>query len=302
MTKHLLCSAAVTAALATSAFAEEKSMAFSALSLDIPAMQGLSGKLEGLATEAGLAYQVLDPKFDPVMQSQQLQTLIETKKIDGAWAIVIAEPPMAPAVEAAVRNGVALVVSGRPDLYGLDGPQPGIAFSEINSQELGGTLGGQLAECMNARAAGGKVFEFIESGANAEKVRAVAYETLTTDFEGEIEIVNQSDVRDPVQAQQTVLSALQANPDIAGVYSLNDEQVLGAVTAFESAGIDAPCIVTGGGGEQAHKFIDEGIVYSSVGFDFAGDALQNFETLLTMMENPTELGPLLDIPLVFTKK
>lgn len=300
MIKSMLSTAAAIAVMATTAMAEDKSMAFSALSLDIPAMQGLSGKLEGLATENGVEYQVLDPKFDPVMQSQQLQTLIESRRIDGAWAIVIAEPPMVPAIEAAMRNNVALVVSGRPDAYGYDGPQPGIAFSEINHNEMGGALGGQLAACMNERGAGGKVFEFIEAGANQERVREVGYNTLTADFDGDIEIVNQSDVRDPVTAQQQVLASLQANPDIGGIYALNDEQTLGAITAFESAGIDLPCVVTAGGGDETMRFHEEGKVYSVVGFDFAGDALQNFETLLQMMENPTELGPILDIPLVFT--
>ena len=300
MIKSMLSSAAALAVIATNAMAEDKSMAFSALSLDIPAMQGLSGKLEGLAAKNGVEYQVLDPKFDPVMQSQQLQTLIETRRINGAWAIVIAEPPMVPAIEAAIRNNVALVVSGRPDAYGFDGPQPGIAFSEINHEEMGGALGGKLAECMNARGAGGKVFEFIETGANAERIREVGYNTLTANSEAAVEIVNQSDVRDPVTAQQQVLASLQANPDIAGIYALNDEQTLGAITAFESAGIDLPCVVTAGGGDETMRFHEEGKVYSVVGFDFAGDALQNFETMLKMMENPTELGPILDIPLVFT--
>ena len=300
MMKSMLSSATAVAVFATTAVAEDRSMAFSALSLDIPAMQGLSGALEGMATEYGVEYQVLDPKFDPVMQSQQLQTLIESRRIDGAWAIVIAEPPMVPAIEAAIRNNVALVVSGRPDAYGFDGPQPGIAFSEINHEEMGGALGGQLAACMNERGTGGKVFEFIEAGANAERIREVGYNTLTANSEAPVEIVNQSDVRDPVTAQQQVLASLQANPDIAGIYALNDEQTLGAITAFESAGIDLPCVVTAGGGDETMRFHEEGKVYSVVGFDFAGDAMQNFETLLMMMENPTELGPILDIPLVFT--
>ncbi|MDZ7906557.1 MAG: substrate-binding domain-containing protein [Cypionkella sp.] len=248
----------------------------------------------------GVAYQVLDPKFDPVMQSQQLQTLIETRRINGAWAIVIAEPPMVPAIEAAIRNEVALVVSGRPAFYGFDGPQPGIAFSAIDYSELGGALGGKLAECLNERAVGGKVFEFIETGANAELIREFGIQTLTSNSKAEIEIVNQTDVRDPVQAQQQVLAALQANPDIAGVYALNDEQTLGAVTAFESAGIDVPCIVTSGGGDEVKRFHEEGKVYSYVGFDFAGDAIQNFQTLLKMMDNPTEPGPILNIPLVYS--
>ncbi len=290
---------ALGAAIAAPANAQDSTIAFSALSLDIPAMQGLSAKLEGKAGEAGVGYMVLDPKFDPATQAQQLMALIESGRIDGAWAIVIAEPPMRQAVDAAIANEVALVVSGRPEAYGLDGPQPGIAFSEINFEEHGLGLGTQMAACLNENQnGGGKVFEFIEQSAWGEAVREFAFATISDQITGEVDVVNQSNVTDPVAAQQAILQSLQANPDLAGVYALNDEQTLGAVTAFESAGLDIPCIVTGGGGDETVNFIEQGKVYASVGFDFAGDAQQNFDTVLSMMEDPTADGPILNIPLM----
>lgn len=302
LSSGLLVAAVSLAALGT-AMAQEKTMAFSPLSLDVPAMQGLSGALSHFAEDAAIGYMVLDPKFDATTQAQQLSQVIETGRVNGAWAITIGAPALRNVVQRAVESGIPMVVSGRPADYGLDAAQPGIAFSDIDYEVYGTAIGQELGNCIAENLDGnGKVFFFGDtSGTEAAKI--------TDDFgkqglaaaapNATIVAENLSTAR--LESQQKVSQMLLAHADANAVYASNDENAMGAMLAFEAAGLPTPCIVSGGGSDEVLGFVEAGKIYAAAGFDFQGDAYQNFQTLLAMMDNPTELGPILSIPIKLTK-
>lgn len=290
-------------AAATSACASEKSIAFSPIALDVPAMQGLSGAIAHFTEDAGLGYMTLDPKFDPSQQAQQLSQVIQTGRVQGAWAIAIRTAALRGVLNAAVDKGVALVVSGRPGDYGFDGPVPGVAFSEINYENYGGNLGTELGNCINEKLGGkAKILFFGDSSdTKAAELTDTAAKKAIAAIAPDAEIVAEAISLERLASQQKAAQMIQSNPDATAVYGANDENALGAVFAFKSAGKELPCVVSGGGSAEVLDAVKSGDIYAAAGFDFAGDAHQNFSTLLAMMEDPATPGPILEIPIKVTK-
>lgn len=285
------------------AMAQDKTMAFSPLSLDIPAMQGLSGALNHFADEAGIGYMALDPKFDANTQAQQLAQVIETGRVNGAWAITIGAPALRGVLQRAIESGIPMVVSGRPADYGFEEAQPGIAFSDIDYEAYGTTIGRELGNCIAEKLDGnGKVFFLGDTSGNEAA-------GITDNFGKEglkfaapnAVIVAENLAKERLESQQKVSQMLLAHGDANAVYASNDENAMGALQAFEAAGLPPPCIVSGGGSDEVLGFVESGKIYASAGFDFQGDAHQNFQTLLAMMDNPADLGPILSIPIKLTK-
>ena len=285
------------------ALAEDHTIAFSPIAMDIPAMQGLSGAIEHFAEDASLNYISLDPKFDPALQAQQLSQVIETGRVDGAWAISIRAAALRGTVQSAINKQVALVVSGRPADYGFEGPQPGIAFSDINYDEYGANLGGELANCINENLGGeAKILFFGDaSGTKAAELTDNAAKNAIAAIAPNAEIVMQAISLERLESQQKAAQMIQSNPDATAVYGANDENALGALFAFRAAGKDLPCLVSGGGSDEVIEAVEAGEIYAAAGFDFRGDAHQNFTTLQAMMADPTQEGPILEIPIMVTK-
>lgn len=283
--------------------AQDKTMAFSPLSLDIPAMQGLSGALGHFAEEAGIGYMTLDPKFDANTQAQQLSQVIETGRVSGAWAITIGAPALRGVIQRAVESGIPMVVSGRPGDYGFTEALPGIAFSDIDYEAYGTTIGRELGNCIAERLAGqGRVFFLGDTSGNeaAGITDSFGRKGLETAAPNAV-IVAENLAKERLESQQKVSQMLLAHGDANAVYASNDENAMGALQAFEAAGLPTPCIVSGGGSDEVLGFVESGRIYAAAGFDFAGDAYQNFQTLLAMMETPAALGPILSIPIKLTK-
>ena len=120
---------------------DNKTIAFSPIGLQIPAMKQLSEGVTGYAKEKGYEVQVQDPKLDPQKQITDLQTVIESGKVAGAWAIMIAPPTAASLVQSALDKGVPLILNGTPEDYGLDGLEPGVSFSTIDYEAQGEAMG-----------------------------------------------------------------------------------------------------------------------------------------------------------------
>ena len=130
---------------------ENKTIAFSPIGLQIPAMKQLSEGVTAYGKEKGYEVLIQDPKLDPQKQVTDLQTVIESGKVAGAWAIMIAPPTAAPMVQSALEKGVPLILNGTPEDYGLDGLEPGVSFSTIDYQAQGTAMGEELGNCINEK-------------------------------------------------------------------------------------------------------------------------------------------------------
>ncbi len=303
--RALLTSAAITAATLTgsAALAEGAGFAFSPLSLDIPALKGLSEGVKGIGGSKGYDVIVLDPKFDAPTQAQQLEQLITTGRIKGAWIIAVNPGSMGGVIEAAKAAGVALVVNGVPADYGFDGMQPGVTFANIDYQAFGGQGGDLAAECANAKLGGaGKalIIQNKEGTAGKAEVDAAMEGQLKAGAPG-VEVVQTLITTDRAESLEKVSQALQANPDINVVISAHDEGGLGALGAFEAAGKEIPCLVDLGGNAEVVAAVDAGQMYGAVVLNFEGDLMQTFDAVEAMMKDPAAMGRQQSVPMVVQK-
>lgn len=277
---------------------DAKTIVFSPLGLQIPAMKQLSEGVQGYGKSKGYDVIVQDPKLDPQKQVTDLQTVIESGKAAGVWSIAIAPPAMTALVQTALDKGVPMVLNGTPQDYGLDGLVPGVSFSTIDYAAEGKAAGEELGNCINERHDGAGQVLFGESApgtAGKEEFETAVKDALAATAP-DAEIVSSFTVSDRTAAQTDVSSALQGNPDLVAVFGQNDEGALGAVGAFKAAGKDLPCITEGGGNEETLAAVKSGEIYAVVALQFGDDMAQSFDALTTMIDDPEATGVQLTVP------
>ncbi len=275
-----------------------KTIVFSPLGLQIPAMKQLSEGVQGYGQSKGYDVIVQDPKLDPQKQVTDLQTVIESGKAAGAWTIAIAPPAMTALVQTALDKGVPMILNGTPKDYGLDGLVPGVSFSTIDYKAQGEAAGTELGNCINERYDGKSQVLFAESApgtAGKEELETAVKDALAATAP-DAEIVTTITVSDRTAAQTDVSNALQGNPDVTAVFGQNDEGALGTVGAFKAAGKDIPCITEAGGNEETLAAVKSGDIYAVVALQFADDMTQSFDALTTMIDDPEATGVQLTVP------
>lgn len=272
---------------------DSKTLVFSPLGLQIPAMQQLSEGVQAYAQSQGYEVVVQDPALDPQKQITDLTSVIESGRADAVWAIMVQPSSASALVQEAQDAGIPMVVNGVPSDYGLDGLVPGISFATIDYAALGQAAGQALGECINENLDGEAQVIFQQSSpgtAGKEDIESAAQQALSDTAPG-AEIVTTLVADERSQAQTEVGAALQGNPGVDAVFGNNDEGSLGAVGAFAAAGRDLPCIVDGGGGnDEALAAVESGDMYAVVALQFADDMMQSVDTLSAMLEDPEAEG------------
>lgn len=284
---------------APAAWADGEGLAFSPLSLDIPALKGLSEGVKAVGGGMGYDVIVVDPKFDATAQQNQLLQLIETGRIKAAWVISVNPGAMGSVLDSAKANGAVLVVNGLPAEYGAEGMMPGVTFANIDYAAFGGKGGELAAQCANEKLGGkGKalLFQNKEGVAGKADMEAAMVAQLNAGAPG-VEVAQTLIATERAEALTKVGQVLQAHPDINVVVSVNDEGGLGAMGAFEAAGIEIPCLIDLGGNDEVLAAVDAGSMYGAVALNFKADLMQTFDAIKTMLADPSANGNQLTVPL-----
>lgn len=161
-------------------------------------------------------------------------TLIDTAITNQSVAIIL-DPANADgsigAVQKAVDAGIPVI------LINAEINQEGLARAQLVSNNAqGAALGAQAwVEAMGTE--GGQFVELFGAPSdNNAQTRSNGFETVLSQYP-EFEKVGQEVANwDRTQGFQRMQSLLQANPDISGVISGNDEMALGAIAALKEAG------------------------------------------------------------------
>jgi ribose transport system substrate-binding protein len=277
---------------------DNKTVVFSPLGLQIPAMKGLSEGVKGYGSSKGYEVVVQDPKLDPQKQVTELQSVIESGRAGGAWVIAIQPSALSALVKTALDKDVPLILNGTPQDYGLASLQPGVSFSTIDYAAGGRAIGQALGDCINQKLGGKAKVVFTQSGpgtAGKEESEKATLEALKAAAPG-AEIVSTIVVSDRAKAQTDIGNALQGHPDADAVIAVNDEAALGALGAFDAAGKKLPCLAEGGGNDEVLALVKQGKIYASIALQFQADMVQSFETLTKMMADPAATGVQLTVP------
>ena len=181
------------------------------------------------AEELGYSANVSAHKGDTNTESTLIDTAITNKSV-----AIILDPANADGSVGAVRKAVN---AGIPVfLVNAEINQEGLAKAQLVSNNAqGAALGAQ--QWVEAVGDTGKYVELFGNPAdNNAATRSNGYETVLTQYPDLTKSAQEVANWDRTQGYQKMQSMLQANPDIIGVISGNDEMALGAIAALKEAG------------------------------------------------------------------
>lgn len=183
------------------------------------------------ATAESLGYQaaVSAHKGDTNTESTLIDTAITNKSV-----AIILDPANADGSVGAVKKAVD---AGIPVfLVNAEINQEGLAKAQLVSNNAqGAALGAQQwVEMVGDK--GNYVELFGNPADNNAATRSNGYETVLTQYPDLKKVAQEVANWDRTQGYQKMQSMLQANPDIVGVISGNDEMALGAIAALKEAG------------------------------------------------------------------
>ncbi|MBB3962593.1 MULTISPECIES: D-ribose ABC transporter substrate-binding protein [Rhizobium] len=168
-------------------------------------------------------------KGDTNTESNLIDTAITNKSV-----AIILDPANADGSVGAVKKAVA---AGIPViLVNAEINQEGLAKAQLVSNNAqGAALGAQ--QWVEAVGDKGKYAELFGSPSdNNAATRSNGYESVLTQYPDLVKSAKEVANWDRTQGHNKMQSMLQANPDIIGVISGNDEMALGAIAALKQAG------------------------------------------------------------------
>jgi len=184
---------------------------------------------EATAIELGYTANVSAHKADTNTESTLIDTAITNKS-----AAIILDPANADGSVGAVKKAVD---AGIPVfLVNAEINKEGLAKAQLVSNNAQGAAIGaqQWVEMVGDK---GKYVELFGNPAdNNAATRSNGYETVLTQYPDLKKAAQEVANWDRTQGYQKMQSMLQANPDIVGVISGNDEMALGAIAALKEAG------------------------------------------------------------------
>jgi len=176
--------------------------------------------------------------YDATVGASKGDTNTESKLIDTAITnksvAIILDPADASGSIGAVKRAIAANIP--VFLVNAEINQEGLAKAQLVSNNAqGAALGGQ--QWVESIGEKGNYVELLGNPSdNNAATRSNGYETVLSQYDGLKKVGSQVANWDRTQGHDKMQSLLQANPDIVGVISGNDEMALGAVAALKEAG------------------------------------------------------------------
>jgi erythritol transport system substrate-binding protein len=176
--------------------------------------------------------------YDATVGASKGDTNTESKLIDTAITnksvAIILDPADASGSIGAVKRAIAANIP--VFLVNAEINQEGLAKAQLVSNNAqGAALGGQ--QWVESLGDKGNYVELLGNPSdNNAATRSNGYATVLSQYDGLKKVGSQVANWDRTQGHDKMQSLLQANPDIMGVISGNDEMALGAVAALKEAG------------------------------------------------------------------
>jgi ribose transport system substrate-binding protein len=241
----------------------QKTVGVSVLTLGNPFFRVIGDHLTAELAKHGYETVVVSGEFDPARQHQQVNDFL-TAQVAAIVLCPCNSQSVGTAIEAANKKGIPVFTA---DIACL---APGVnVASHIASDNLGG--GRQAAQAMIEALgeAGGKVVILDYKDAESCLLRVRGFKEVIEEHNrgresGKIEIVAElpGDGKKD-KGDRAAQDALQAHPDLAGIFAINDPSALGAIAALEKAGkLDQVKIVAFDGQPEGKQAIKEGKIYA----------------------------------------
>ena len=221
----------------------------------------------------GIEVTGLDSQLDPAREANEIDECV-AKHVTAIVASVIDPATAKASAEAAMKAGIPFILQGQ------EPGDVGWATGNIGYSEavMGRLAGEELAECLNQKQSDATTIKIGACGwpkwpSTVRRIEAskAAVEKGTGK---KIEWVFEQECGMREKGDAAVSAALQANPDLRAVVSVDDGSSMGALAAFESAGISPAqlCIASPNNDLEVRKYIADGKIYGTVDLNHRGIA------------------------------
>lgn len=265
--------AALALAAGGAASAQDLSVCVIVPTTEIEYFATLLDEYERAGGERGIEVIRNDSQNDPSREVAAMEDC-QASGVDAIVASVI-DPATAEATARAVMDaGIPFVLQGQ-EKVDVDWATANVGYSEA---DMGRLAGEQVAACLNDRQADAASIKVGACGwpqwpSTVRRIQA-SMEAVETGTGKPIEWVFEQECGTRELGDQAVSAALQANPDLRAVVSINDGSSLGALAAFESAGIDPAelCIAAPNNDLEVRQYVADGRIFGTVDLNHAGIA------------------------------
>lgn len=202
-----------------------ESMGLMVQDMSNPFFAAMSKGAEDAAEEIGATLNVQDAQLDLAKQNDQIDAFIQ-QGIDLVVISAVDEDGIAPAIERAHAAGM-IVISVDTPAVGAD------AVVMTDAVQAGEVACEYLFESM-----GGEGNILIVDGTPIQTIidRIKGCENVLEDYPDISVVGHQSSENDRASGLDVTTDMLTANPDVQGIFGMNDPSALGAVLAVEQAG------------------------------------------------------------------
>jgi len=275
-----------------------RTLVFSPLSRAPLSLYAFAETVRGYAKTQGWSVVVQNPGFDPGSQIQQPDQAIAAGKATAGWVVPLSPAALRSTIAKARAKGVPLLISGRPQDFGFDGPQPGIVFDAVDFTATGTAWGSQLGKCIAAKMDGRARIILAQDPpglAGAKDVNTAMTDALKVAAPNAT-VVATVVAKDRDQAGDAIATALEDHPEADALLAANDEGVLGGLKSFAAAGKTLRCSANIGGDGEVLRLVKEGLVSATVALQYDQDVKQAVAALTKLQADPTVKGPVLTVP------
>ncbi len=240
----------------TAGTASKKTIGVSVLTLENPFFKIMGDAMKAEGEKNGFEVIVTAGEKDPAKQKDQVSDFI-TKKVSAIVLCPCDSRAVGTAISAANTAGIPVFTA---DIASLDTASKVVSHIATDNYE-----GGKLAGKAMIDATGGKGKVAIIDFPEAESVqqRTKGFKKVLDGAKG-LQIVAQLDGRATRDdAYKTAQDILQKNPDLAGIFCINDPTAFGAVAAIEKAGRQGKVKVISFDGQlEAKQAVKDGKIYA----------------------------------------
>lgn len=256
----------------TTAPQEEKvTVAAQVLTTEIEYFEQLRQAYIASAEARGFEIITGDAQNDPQKQVEFIEDSV-AKGVDAIVVSIVDAATAQPAIEEAIDKGVPVVVQGQEpcDFPWATG---NVGYSE---EDMGRHAGELVAECLKEQFPDVEAYNGVScqwpDWPSCVRRDAAAMAAVEENVDHPVNWILEQKCGTRQLGLETVEAALVKEPDLHFVVGVNDGSSLGAVAAYEAAGIDptARCIAAPNNDREIREYVADGRVYGTVDLNHEG--------------------------------
>ncbi len=243
---------------------------------------------EKAGASRGIATIAIDSQNNPAREASSIEDCM-AKKVNAIVASVIDPATSKASAEAAMKAGIPFILQGQ-EPTDVDWATGNVGYSEA---DMGRLAGEEVAECLKQKQSQAETIKVGACGwpqwpSTVRRILA-SKEAVEKGTGKKIEWVFEQECGTREKGDAAVSAALQAHPDLRAVVSINDGSSMGAIAAFESAGVNASelCVAAPNNDLEVRQYIAGGKIFGTVDLNHRGIAEKAMDLVLAVTKGET---------------